>query len=101
MKAVVVSAVWLDLAGIADTIGNDNPDAALRFVEAVRKAFDLIGNQPGVERIRSFSQPGIRSWPITDFPNYLIFYLPRRSDVKILAVVHGARELKCIVESRL
>jgi hypothetical protein len=45
--------------------------------------------------------PGVRSWLIPDFKNYLIFYLPTETEVQILAVVHGARDLSMVVERRL
>jgi toxin ParE1/3/4 len=101
MTLVVSSAVWTDLAEIVDTIGNDNPSAAVRVVDAARASFELIAVHPGIGRLRTFSQPGIRSWPIGDFPNYLVFYLPRRQTVQIVAVLHGARNYQSIVEDRL
>lgn len=101
MKVVVASPVWSDVAEIARRIAEDNPEAALRIIEAAQKNFELIGVHPGIGRLRTFSQPGVRSWPITDFPNYLIFYLPRQHEITIIAVIHGARNLRAIVESRL
>jgi toxin ParE1/3/4 len=101
MTVVVVSSVWGDLSDIVDRIAQDNPDAALRLIEAAHRLFDLIRDHPGIGRLRSFSQPGIRSRPITDFPNYLVFYLPTRTEIKILAVVHGARDVQTVVQDRL
>ena len=77
MKVTVPSPVWTDLAEIAEYIAPDNPEAALRVLDAARKNFELIGDHPGIGRLRTFSQPGLRSWPISEFPNYLILYLPQ------------------------
>ena len=38
---------------------------------------------------------------IPDFQNYLIFYLPTATEVQILAVLHGARDLASALAQRL
>jgi plasmid stabilization system protein ParE len=38
---------------------------------------------------------------IPDFQNYLIFYLPTGIEVRILAVLHGARDLASALAQRL
>jgi plasmid stabilization system protein ParE len=101
MKVIIASPVWSDLAEIALNIAQDNPTAALRVMESARNTFSLIGNHPGVGRLRTFSQSGVRSLPISDFSNYLVFYLPQRDHIRIVAVIHGARNLKPIIEERL
>lgn len=35
----------------------------------------------------------LRSYPISGFPNHLIFYLTRPSSLIVVAVLHGARDL--------
>jgi len=49
----------------------------------------------GVKRnfIRS-ELSGVRSWTVTGFENYLIFYRPVEGGIEILRVVHGARDLE-------
>lgn len=44
---------------------------------------------------------GVRSWPIRDFPKYIVFYLPTAVEVQILAVIHGARDIAYAIEPRL
>jgi len=73
MNLVVKSPVWSDLRGIGLRIARDNPDAADRFFIAAKEAFDLLTQHPRVGRLRSFSQPGVRSWRVPGFENYLIF----------------------------
>ena len=101
MRVTVSSPVWSDLAEIAEYIALDNPDAALRLLDAARKNFQLIGDHPGIGHLRTFSQAGVRSWAISDFPNYLIIYLQQRDEVTIIGVVHGARDIAAIIEERL
>jgi plasmid stabilization system protein ParE len=101
MKVDIPSPVWEDLRGILEQIAPNNPQAALNVVEAARRAFTLIGKHPGIGRLRSFSLPGIRSWPIKEYPNYLIVYLPRPHSVQIIGVLHGSMNLEEFIEARL
>jgi plasmid stabilization system protein ParE len=89
MKVDIPSPVWEDLRGILEQIAPNNPQAA------------LIGKHPGIGRLRSFSLPGIRSWPIKEYPNYLIVYLPRPHSVQIIGVLHGSMNLEEFIEARL
>jgi len=38
---------------------------------------------------------------VPGFKKYLIFYLPTKPEVQILAVLHGARDLSSVLEPRL
>jgi len=101
MKLLVKSPVWDDLREIGLLIAQQNPDAADRFLVAAKESFELLRRHPRIGRLRSFSVTGVRSWLISDFPNYLIFYLPTGTEVQILAVLHGARDLASVLAQRL
>jgi toxin ParE1/3/4 len=101
MKLLVKSPVWDDLREIGLLIAKENPDAADRFLTAAKESFELLTRHPRIGRLRSFSVPGVRSWLIPDFQNYLIFYLPTGTEVQILAVLHGARDLASALAQRL
>jgi len=65
--------VFRDLQACALYIGQDNPDAAERFLDAAETAFKTIGKTPFIGRLRSFSDKrlrGLRSWRMPDFGNY-------------------------------
>jgi toxin ParE1/3/4 len=101
MNLLVKSPAWDDLRDIGLLIGAENLDAADRFLTAAKESFDLLRRHPRIGRLRSFSVPGVRSWLIPDFQNYLIFYLPTGTEVQILAVLHGARDLASALAQRL
>ncbi len=101
MKLIVKSPVWDDLREIGSRIAENNPEAADRFFMEAEVAFGLLRSHPGLGRLRSFSLPGVRSWVIPAFPKYIVFYLPTRSEVQVLAVVHGARDVSEVLASRL
>lgn len=101
MRLIVKSPVWDDLREIGHRIAKDNPDAADRFFTAAKEAFELLTRFPALGRLRSFSVPGVRSWVVPDFESYVIFYLPTKTEVQVLAVVHGARDLPTVMGERL
>ena len=46
---------------------------------------------------REFRNPklvGMRMWPITRFPKYLIFYLPTKRGIRVIRVILGARDMR-------
>ena len=101
MTLIVKSPVWDDLRKIGKRIAKNNRDAADRFFTAAEQTFELLSQHPRIGRVRSFSIPGVRSWAVSGFPNYLIFYLPTATEIQILAVLHGARDLPRVIEERL
>jgi toxin ParE1/3/4 len=100
MNLIVRSPVWDDLRQIGLRIADDNPETAEKFFIAAKETFELLRQYPGLGRLRSFSIPGIRSWAVKDFHNYIIFYLPTETEVQILAVLHGARDLSSAMAQR-
>jgi len=43
----------------------------------------------------------VRSWLIPEFQNHIVFYLVTGTEVQILAVLHGARDLSSAMAQRL
>lgn len=86
-----------EIAAIARYIGRDNLDAALHFYDQVESDFALLAAMPGIGSLRDPSGgkiPELRSWTVSAFRNYIIFYLPHvRGGIRVLHVVHGARNL--------
>ena len=101
MRLIVKSPVWDDLREIGFQIADNNPETADRFFSAAEEAFELLRRYPHLGRLRSFSVTGVRSWVIPDFQKHVVFYLPRETEVQILAVLHGARDLSSALAARL
>ena len=54
---------------------------------------------PGLGRLRKFRSPrlkGIRSWLVSGFDNYLIFYRAIPEGIEVLHVYHGARDIEAL-----
>jgi len=85
-----------DIRELALYIARDNPDAALRFIDAVEATCTRLAEMPKIGAVRTFAHPalaGIRMLPTRSFENYLIFYLPAADGIDVVRVIHGARDL--------
>jgi toxin ParE1/3/4 len=98
-EAYLSRAADADVAGIATYIAADNPRAALKFVDAVFQHLQLLATQPELGRVRRFPGgkfPGLRSWRVRGFRNYVMFYRLAGRDVEVVRVLHGARDLDAL-----
>ena len=97
MKRIIKrAAAYRDLDALSDFIGQDSPHAAIRFLEAADKAFELLVDMPGMGSFWQSSKPefaGLRVWPIRGFENHLIFYRASDEGIEIIRVLHGARDI--------
>jgi toxin ParE1/3/4 len=85
----------LDAFGYFQFIHEHNPDAAVRFLEAIDQTVEGLALQPFKGRLRKFrgrDLKNIRSWRVDDFENYLIFYRIIRARLEILRIKHGAMD---------
>ncbi len=79
---------------------NAGLETALRFHENAEATFRDLLQHPGMGRPRSFRSErlvGARSRPITGFENWLVFYVPIEGGIRVLHVLHGAREIESIL----
>jgi toxin ParE1/3/4 len=80
---------------IAHYLSEGGEGVALRFVDAVERAFTHIGRHPASGSPRyahELNIPGLRSWPLGRFP-YLVFYVEREDHVDVWRVLHGRRDI--------
>ncbi len=83
-----------DILDIVRRIRPHNPAAAVRFVEAFKASVDLLARMPDIGRVRpDLGTPETRSWRVKGFRKYLIFYETLPDRVRLLRVLHGARDL--------
>jgi toxin ParE1/3/4 len=77
-------------------IAKDNPQAAADVVEAVHDTLKLLASNPRIGKQRAFRNPrlkDIRSFPVSGYGNYVIFYRIVADGVQAIRVYHGARNL--------
>lgn len=86
-----------DLIELATYISEDNLDVSDRFLLAAEETFKQLGKMPRIGKLCEFSHlnlSGIRQQSIKGFRKYLIFYREINSDIEILRVIHGARDIE-------
>lgn len=79
-----------DLDEIWLYIARDNIAAADRLLDELTSRFRLLASSPRAGRLRDDLRPGLRSLAVG---NYVIFYRLGKSRVRILRVIHGARDI--------
>ena len=88
-----------DILDIVRHIGPHHPSAAARFVEAFKSSVVLLAKMPGLGRARpDLGAPETRSWRVSGFRKYLIFYDVQPDRLRLLRVLHGARDLQAELE---
>jgi len=90
-----------DLDDLATFIQRDNPQAAIRFLEAAEESFRLLARMPETGTLCEFRNPktaGFRVRTIKGFENYLVFYRPIANGMEVVRVLHGARDIATIFE---
>lgn len=93
-----------DILDLAAWIARDSREAAFRFLDSAESSIVSLQSMPGKGSPKVLPDPGlanVRSWAISGFPNHLILYDIRGSDVYVLAVVHGARQYENLLRDRL
>lgn len=99
-KAFVSRAARLDLIGCATHLGETDRAVAERFLVAAHGAFEFLAQVPGDGAPREVRNPrlvGLRASPIRGFRNYLVFYRQTRTGIRIIRVLHEARNIDAIL----
>jgi toxin ParE1/3/4 len=77
---------------LAETAGEATAE---RFLDGARTSFEDLAAEPSMGApviLRSPVLAGMRKWPVRDFRNDLIFYLPRPDGISVVRVLHGSRD---------
>jgi toxin ParE1/3/4 len=97
MKQLSYSPAALeDLKAITLYIADDSPERALTFVEELQQKAAQAAEWPNLFPARDDLSTGLRC---ISHGRYLIFYHRETNGVRVVRVLHGARDLKGIFES--
>jgi toxin ParE1/3/4 len=97
VRPVWSAAARRDLLAIAQVIAADNPARARSYIAELRAACQRLLDAPHGAVARPELADGLRMWP---FGRYLIFDLPLpEAGVRIVRVLHGARDIARLFES--
>lgn len=102
MKLIFFNPVAVaDLDEIVSYIAQDNPVAAEAVRQDILDTAESLGLQPGQGICPKFSAPrftGIRFLPSQRYPAYLVFYRELPTEVEVLRILHGARNLPLLLQ---
>lgn len=103
MKRCIVSGLAeRDLRECALYIGQDDAQAAIRFLDAANETFKRLAALPGSgTSYEAISQAfhGMRWALVSGFDKHLIFYVQVPEGIKIVRVIHGSRDIERIFQS--
>ena len=90
-----------DLDAIWWTIAEENRDAAERVEIEILATCHRLARHPrmGTKR-QDITMLPVRFWTITKFPNYVVVYRPETIPLQVVAILHGKRDLKEVLERR-
>jgi toxin ParE1/3/4 len=66
-------------------------DAAERMLRSIADTCEQIAAMPGMGRSREELAPGLRSFPSG---SYILYYRPLEDGIRLLRVLHGARNIE-------
>ncbi|ODT36440.1 MAG: hypothetical protein ABS60_15825 [Microbacterium sp. SCN 71-17] len=73
---------------------------ARRFNTQAEATIRRLASMPGMGKLYDCDHPvlaGIRFFPVSRFPKYLVFYRPIPDGIEVVRVLHGAREIEAIL----
>jgi plasmid stabilization system protein ParE len=90
-----------DLDALWWFIAQDNRDAADRVEMEIVATCLRLAKHPRMGTKRQDITPlPVRFWTATKFPNYVIVYRPETTPLQVVAVMHGKRDRKEVLERR-
>ena len=92
-RLIITPLAETDIEAIGDYIAEDNPDRAFSFTIELRGQCQKIALSPQAYRLRRELGDDIRSCA---HGNYVIFFRHDEKDVRILRILHGARNVSAL-----
>ncbi|MFO0967347.1 MAG: type II toxin-antitoxin system RelE/ParE family toxin [Gemmataceae bacterium] len=89
-----------DLEEILDYLGRQSAQLAYRFLRMAETTFAFLAKSSDPGSPFDGAEPrlaNLRYWPIKRFPNHLVFFRTTETELQIVRVLHGARNLEAIL----
>lgn len=93
-----------DVERYAEFMGQDSPDAARRFLPAVRETAERLLKFPASGRgviLSRLKVAGVRRVSVRGFPNHILVYRVAETSIDVLCVTHSARDLPRVIGKAL
>jgi toxin ParE1/3/4 len=89
-----------DIAEQAAFIAEENPNAADRYISVVRETIASLCDKPTRGSLYKTGNPkpkGLRRLIVPGFKNYLVFHPEEPRKIRVIRVLHGARDINTIL----
>jgi plasmid stabilization system protein ParE len=97
-RFVLTPEAKTDLSEILLDIAEDSPSTAERLRREIYRGFQRLGGAPGIGHYHEeLLDRRYRFW---NFYSYIVCYAWRGKPIRIIAVVHGARDLAVFFSAR-
>ena len=86
-----------DAEAIADYIGKQSPEAAIRFLLKAESILAFLAENPDLGGRFPLTVPelaAMRVWRVDGFPNHLIFYIRHPAAIEIVRILPGAMDIE-------
>lgn len=83
-----------DVVEIVLRVRRENPKAAKRLLDAINKTIKLLAAFPAIGPRRDELADALRSFPVSKYTDYLVFYRPITDGIEVIRVLHGSRNLR-------
>ena len=93
-RLVILPAARADLIEIGDFIAQDNPGRAVSFMAEIEARMAQTAERPSSFPTRDELYEGLRS---ARHGRYLIFFVEDGDEVRVVRVLHGARDLQRVI----
>jgi len=93
-RLVILPAARTDLIEVGDFIALDSPERAASFVAEIEARMIEVAERPGSFPARDELHKDLRS---ARHGRYLIFFVEAGDEVRIVRVLHGARDLASLL----
>ena len=83
-------------------LGKDSPQAAGRFVDCVERTLETLIVSPLIGSARTYQSAelvGLRMFPVRNFQTRLIFYIPTKSGIEVVRILHGSRDMASLFQA--
>ena len=93
-----------DISELAEYFSRAGVTSANGFIETVLVTLNDLTSMPGKGSLKSYRSrrlEGIRSWSVRGFQKILILYRPTSAGIDVVAIAHGARNLRSLLMRRL
>jgi toxin ParE1/3/4 len=84
-----------DMTEIAKRIRANDPAAAKRFLQGIRRTSSLLLKFPELGSRMEFETEKLKElrwFNVSKFDDYLVFYIPASTGIEIVRIIHGARD---------